>query len=80
MAEATTRTAASSAPAQNSQVKSATRTLDIIEYVVAHDRLRDAARMFRVDRMKRVVLLDEEFDPKPPSWFSEYLEPCPKMS
>ncbi len=45
-------------------------------YVVAHDRLRDAARMFRVDRMKKVVLLDEEFDPKPPSWFSEYLEPC----
>jgi hypothetical protein len=26
--------------------------------------------------MKKVVLLDEEFDPKPPSWFSEYLEPC----
>ena len=29
---------AASSPAQASQVKSATRTLDIIEYVVAHDR------------------------------------------
>ncbi|WAT17509.1 IclR family transcriptional regulator [Aurantiacibacter sp. MUD11] len=36
MAEASTKS--SVAPAQNSQVKSATRTLDIIEYVVAHDR------------------------------------------
>lgn len=39
MAEASTRNRASAAsPAQNSQVKSATRTLDIIEYVVAHGR------------------------------------------
>ena len=45
-------------------------------YVIAHDRLRDAARMFRVDRMRDVVLLDETFAPKPPSWFAEYLEPC----
>ncbi len=37
MAEASTRNRAA-APAQNSQVKSATRTLDIIEYVVAHGR------------------------------------------
>lgn len=42
MAEATIKSPASKAaatpPAQNSQVKSATRTLDIIEYVVAYDR------------------------------------------
>jgi IclR family acetate operon transcriptional repressor len=40
MPEATAKPAAraTAAPAQNSQVKSATRTLDIIEYVVAHDR------------------------------------------
>jgi len=41
MAEATIKSPAKTAAgssAQNSQVKSATRTLDIIEYVVAHDR------------------------------------------
>ncbi|MFB0612739.1 IclR family transcriptional regulator [Aurantiacibacter poecillastricola] len=42
MADAETKTPAArqaaAAPAQNSQVKSATRTLDIIEYVVAHNR------------------------------------------
>lgn len=39
MAEAPSKTRAPAAPpAQNSQVKSATRTLDIIEYVVAHGR------------------------------------------
>ncbi len=47
-----------------------------IWYVVAHDRLRGAARMFRVDRMKGVVLGDEVFEPRPPSWFEEYLGPC----
>ncbi len=47
-----------------------------IWYVVAHDRLRDAARMFRVDRMRNVVLGEDTFDPKPPSWFAEYLDPC----
>lgn len=45
-------------------------------YVIAHDRLRDAARMFRVDRMSEVTLLDEEFVPKPAAWFAEYLDPC----
>ena len=45
-------------------------------YVVAHDRLRDAARMFRVDRMRSVALLDEVFEPKPPAWFEEYLGSC----
>lgn len=45
-------------------------------YIVAHDRLRDAARMFRVDRIREVALCDEVFVPKPSSWFEEYLEPC----
>ncbi len=47
-----------------------------IWYVIAHDRLRDAPRMFRVDRMRHVALCDEGFEPKPPSWFAEYLDPC----
>lgn len=51
-----------------------------IWYVIAHDRLRDAPRMFRVDRMRDVVLHDERFVPRPPSWFAEYLEPCPARS
>lgn len=38
MTEATAKPASTASPASNSQVKSATRTLDIIEYVVAHDR------------------------------------------
>lgn len=47
-----------------------------IWYVIAHDRLRDAPRMFRVDRMRDVALCDEVFEPKPPSCFAEYLDPC----
>lgn len=46
-----------------------------IWYVVAYDRLRDAARMFRVDRMQDVVLLDEVFDPRPASYFAHYMDP-----
>lgn len=46
-----------------------------IWYVIAHDRLRDAPRMFRVDRMREVVLLDEPFTPRPPSWFEEHTRP-----
>jgi predicted DNA-binding transcriptional regulator YafY len=45
-------------------------------YVIAHDRLRDAARMFRIDRMSEVRLREERFVPRPASWFAEYLDPC----
>ncbi len=45
-------------------------------YIVAHDRLRNAARMFRIDRIQEVTLCDEVFTPKPPSWFEEYLGGC----
>jgi predicted DNA-binding transcriptional regulator YafY len=47
-----------------------------IWYVIAHDRLRDAPRMFRVDRMRSVTLSDELFEPKAPEYFEEYLDPC----
>lgn len=46
-------------------------------YVVAHDRLRDDARMFRIDRMSQVALRDETFSPRPASCFAEYFAPCP---
>lgn len=45
-----------------------------IWYVIAHDRLRDAPRMFRVDRMSQVTLCDEIFTPRPRDHFAEYLE------
>lgn len=46
-----------------------------IWYVIAHDRMREAARMFRVDRMRDVEVSGEVFEPKPASWFEEYLDP-----
>lgn len=45
-------------------------------YVVAHDRLRGAPRMFRVDRIRALVLREEVFAPRPTSWFEEYLGGC----
>lgn len=45
-----------------------------IWYVIAHDRLRGAPRMFRVDRMSQVTLDREVFEPRPRDYFSEYLE------
>ena len=46
-----------------------------IWYVIAHDRLRDAARMFRIDRITHATLLDETFEQRPASWFAEYIDP-----
>jgi len=46
-----------------------------IWYVIAYDPLRDAPRVFRVDRMRAVELSDDVFEPRPPAVFAQYIDP-----
>ncbi len=46
-----------------------------IWYVVAYDSLRDAPRLFRIDRISDVRLLTKKFVQRPVSWLEEYLDP-----